>query len=64
LNNEEATMSTIDRDGWLHTGDVVYFDDDGYVYIADRLKDIIKYKGFQVSNFKFKQKAKKKILNK
>jgi len=53
LNNEEATMSTIDRDGWLHTGDVVYFDNDGYLYIADRLKDIIKYKGFQVSNFKF-----------
>ncbi|KAG2376431.1 hypothetical protein LR48_Vigan06g068400 [Vigna angularis] len=49
LNNEEATMSTIDRDDWLHTGDVVYFDNDGYLYIADRLKDIIKYKGFQIA---------------
>ncbi|KAL1315810.1 4-coumarate--CoA ligase-like 6 isoform X1 [Arachis hypogaea] len=49
LNNEEATMSTIDKDGWLHTGDVVYFDQDGYLYISDRLKDIIKYKGFQIA---------------
>ena len=51
LNNEEATMSTIDKDGWLHTGDVVYFDQEGYLHISDRLKDIIKYKGYQVSNF-------------
>jgi hypothetical protein len=48
LNNEEATMSTIDKDGWLHTGDIVYFDQDGYLYLCDRLKDMIKYKGFQV----------------
>ncbi|TKY70098.1 4-coumarate--CoA ligase 6 [Spatholobus suberectus] len=49
LNNEEATMSTIDKDGWLRTGDVVYFDHDGYLHISDRLKDIIKYKGFQIA---------------
>ncbi|KAE9606986.1 hypothetical protein Lal_00025891 [Lupinus albus] len=49
LNNEEATMSTIDKDGWLHTGDVVYFDQHGYMHISDRLKDIIKYKGFQIA---------------
>lgn len=44
----EATMSTIDKDGWLHTGDIFYFDRDGYLYIVDRVKEIIKYKGFQV----------------
>ncbi|KAI4314542.1 hypothetical protein L6164_027440 [Bauhinia variegata] len=49
LNNELATLSTIDKDGWLRTGDVVYFDQDGYLYISDRLKDIIKYKGFQIA---------------
>ncbi|KAK7309677.1 hypothetical protein RJT34_06597 [Clitoria ternatea] len=49
LNNEEATMSTIDKDGWLHTGDIVHFDQDGYLHISDRIKDIIKYKGFQIA---------------
>ncbi|XP_022157857.1 4-coumarate--CoA ligase-like 6 isoform X2 [Momordica charantia] len=48
LNNTEATMSTIDHEAWLHTGDVVYFDQDGYLYVIDRLKEIIKYKGFQI----------------
>ncbi|CAO2819697.1 unnamed protein product [Amaranthus hypochondriacus] len=49
LNNEEATKLTIDEDGWLHTGDIAYFDLEGYLYIIDRLKDIIKYKGFQIA---------------
>ncbi|CAK9136058.1 unnamed protein product [Ilex paraguariensis] len=49
LNNLEATISTIDIDGWLHTGDIVYFDQEGYLYVFDRLKDVIKYKGFQIA---------------
>ncbi|XP_076948906.1 4-coumarate--CoA ligase-like 6 [Bidens hawaiensis] len=49
LNNVEATLSTVDKDGWLHTGDIVYFDQDGYLYIVDRVKEIIKYKGFQIA---------------
>ncbi|GMH18467.1 hypothetical protein Nepgr_020308 [Nepenthes gracilis] len=48
LNDDEATAATIDADGWLHTGDIGYVDDDDEVFIVDRLKEIIKFKGFQV----------------
>jgi len=48
LNNQEATDATVDSGGWLHTGDVAEVDDDGYFAIVDRLKELIKYKGFQV----------------
>lgn len=36
LNNPEASASTIDGDGWLHTGDIASFDEDGYFYVIDR----------------------------
>ncbi|XP_045478743.1 probable 4-coumarate--CoA ligase 1 [Harmonia axyridis] len=49
LNNEKATNETIDEDGWLHTGDIAYYDDDKYFYIIDRCKELIKVKGNQVS---------------
>jgi acyl-CoA synthetase (AMP-forming)/AMP-acid ligase II len=49
LGQPEATAATIDADGWLHTGDVGYVDDDGDVFIVDRVKELIKYKGLQVA---------------
>ncbi|XP_047175933.1 4-coumarate--CoA ligase 1-like [Vigna umbellata] len=49
LNDKEATERTIDKDGWLHTGDIGYIDDDDELFIVDRLKELIKYKGFQVA---------------
>ena len=48
LNRPEATVQTIDSEGWLHTGDIGYADEDGHFFIVDRAKELIKYKGFQV----------------
>lgn len=48
LHNQQATDEMIDKDGWLHTGDLGILREDGFVVIEDRLKELIKYKGFQV----------------
>ncbi|KAG0245816.1 hypothetical protein B0O80DRAFT_446073 [Mortierella sp. GBAus27b] len=48
-NNAQATRETVDVDGWLHTGDVGIIDADENVYVVDRIKELIKYKGFQVA---------------
>ncbi|CAA0823364.1 4-coumarate--CoA ligase-like 1 [Striga hermonthica] len=47
--NEHETNLTIDKEGWLHTGDIGYIDEDGDVFLVDRIKELIKYKGFQVA---------------
>lgn len=49
LNNDEATAKTVTPDGWLRTGDIVEQDRDGYIYVVDRMKELIKYKGYQVA---------------
>ncbi len=49
LNRDEATAETIVEDGWLRTGDLCMIDDDGELHLQDRLKELIKYKGFQVA---------------
>jgi acyl-CoA synthetase (AMP-forming)/AMP-acid ligase II len=49
LGNPEATAATIDADGWLHTGDVVVADREGWFLVVDRVKELIKYKGSQVA---------------
>jgi 4-coumarate--CoA ligase len=49
LNSPDATAATVDADGWLHTGDIGHVDADGHLYVVDRLKELIKFKGFQVA---------------
>ncbi|MBC6432164.1 AMP-binding protein [Nostoc sp. HG1] len=49
LNNPEATANAIDRDGWYHTGDIVYVDEDAYFYIVDRIKELIKCNGYSIA---------------
>jgi acyl-CoA synthetase (AMP-forming)/AMP-acid ligase II len=49
LGRAEATAETVDAEGWLHTGDVARVDEDGFFFIVDRAKELIKYKAFQVA---------------
>lgn len=49
FNQPAATAECLTADGWLHTGDMAKIDSDGHMYIVDRLKELIKYKGFQVA---------------
>jgi acyl-CoA synthetase (AMP-forming)/AMP-acid ligase II len=49
LNRPEETAACLDGDGWYHTGDVGYVDEDGWFFIVDRTKELIKYKGMQVA---------------
>uniref|UniRef100_A0A0E0CBP2 4-coumarate--CoA ligase n=1 Tax=Oryza meridionalis TaxID=40149 RepID=A0A0E0CBP2_9ORYZ len=52
VGDDEATAATVDSEGWLKTGDLCYFNEDGFLYIVDRLKELIKYKGYQVAPYK------------
>jgi acyl-CoA synthetase (AMP-forming)/AMP-acid ligase II len=49
FNRPADTAEIIDSEGWLYTGDLGYYDEEGHVYAVDRLKELIKVKGYQVS---------------
>src|SRR6476660_656771 len=49
LGNPDATTATVDAEGWLHTGDVAHFDENGSLFVVDRIKELIKVKAFQVA---------------
>jgi acyl-CoA synthetase (AMP-forming)/AMP-acid ligase II len=48
-NNPKETAECLSEDGWLRTGDIGRFDEDGYLYLIERKKEMIKYKGYQVA---------------
>lgn len=48
-NNPKATLETRDKDGWIHMGDLGYFNDDGEFFIVDRIKSVMLYRNYWVS---------------
>lgn len=48
--NQKASMDLIDKEGFVKTGDLGYYDSEGFLYIVDRVKDMIKHKGLQVNS--------------
>ncbi|CAL9185955.1 unnamed protein product, partial [Musa hybrid cultivar] len=48
IGDQEATSLILDSEGWLRMGDLCYFDEDGFLFVVDRLKELIKYKGYQL----------------
>ena len=50
FKNPKATADMI-RNGWLYTGDIGFYDEKGYFFVVDRLKELIKYKGYQVLKY-------------
>ncbi|XP_058102235.1 4-coumarate--CoA ligase-like 9 isoform X2 [Magnolia sinica] len=55
VDDDEATASTLDSEGWLKTGDLCYIDNEGFLYIIDRLKELIKFKAYQVAPAELEQ---------
>ncbi|KAM0939868.1 putative AMP-dependent synthetase/ligase, AMP-binding enzyme domain, ANL domain-containing protein [Dioscorea sansibarensis] len=55
VGDSEANTLAFDSEGWLKTGDICYFDEDGFLYIVDRLKEMIKYKAYQVAPVELEQ---------
>ncbi|XP_031254567.1 4-coumarate--CoA ligase-like 9 [Pistacia vera] len=49
VGDEEATANVLDSAGWLRTGDLCYIDNEGFLFYLDRIKELIKYKGYQVA---------------
>ncbi|XP_004310199.1 PREDICTED: 4-coumarate--CoA ligase-like 6 isoform X1 [Fragaria vesca subsp. vesca] len=49
IGDEAATAATLDTEGWFKTGDLCYIDNEGYLFFVDRIKELIKYKGYQVA---------------
>jgi len=52
--NEKASAEVIDEEGWAHTGDIAYYDEDGDFFIVDRLKELIKFRSYSVSLYYLK----------